>query len=279
MSLYGCDAGNILRECSDCPVDEKNKIVHVAFVDKTAWANISTTNPTTDIKAAEAACTAYVIRNVSGGYDGGTYSEGKAPGKQVTKIQGGTHIVTFTDFGYIENVDFWNRFKNVSNNYRMVYFTDTFAWFVPYPLTVMPKPVVSDDSTTNIEAEITVRWSSKDNPVNYAASVDAMESCAELFVYASLDWTQTSGSQATILDSTFTVGSGDGIYITLDTAKTLDKIEVVEGDLPTGISAEVSSDLIIIDGSSVVTGTHEVTLKAFNACGVATEFTVTFIIE
>ena len=277
MSLFGCTTVT-KRSCDDCPTSERNKVIHVAFVRKGTTINKSTgALYMSTLLAAELACNAYIIRNVSGEYDGGAFTEGTGPGKQISRPLGGTHQITFTDFNYVGNESFWNTFKLTSSNYEMHFFTDTRGWYVDKPVSVTPKPAITADNQTEIEAAITVKWSSKDNPISYLADVDDLEACQALFTFGT--FVNESNSLATISGATLTLDSGDIINTYTDTAVTLASVEVVEGTLPTGLAVSVSGTKVYITGSSVATGTYAVSIRASNSCGVSGEFDATIIIQ
>lgn len=284
MSLYGCYAGTVRRECNDCSEEELSKIVHVAFVLSSELAGIDKTSPNaliTDILDLERTCKAYVIRNTSGTYDGGAYTEGKGPGKQTSRITGGTHTISITDFDYTNNVEFWNKFKYISGNYNAIYFTDTYAWIINRPLTIIPTPSLVEDSTATIgeNAIVQIKWQSKDNPVNYKANVDALAQCLQLFDYSLLSWTQGSGSMAIIDGDTITAAQSAGIRVILNTSVDLAGVEVVSGSIPAGLSISASGQIVEIIGAGTVLGTSDLTLRVYNSCGVATELDVVIVIE
>lgn len=275
-SLFGC-TNTSPRSCDDCPIEERNKLIHVAFVKKGTTINKTTAALyMSTLLAAELSCNAYIIRNVSGEYDGGALAEGTGPGKLVSRVLGGTHIVTFTDFNYVGNEEFWNSFKSSSQNYEMHYFTDTRGWYVDKPISIAPKPAVTADNQTFMEAQIIAKWSSKDNPISYLANVDSLETCQVLFEFGT--FVNESNSLATISGSTLTLDSGDVINTYTQTSITLDTVVVTEGTLPAGIAVSVSGTKIYITGSSVVPGTYLVTLRASNTCGVSGEFETTIVI-
>lgn len=280
MSLFGC-FDTPPRSCDDCTEDERRKIVHVAFIKKGTVIDKSTpVLLSSTLKAAELLCNAIIIRNVSGEYDGGTFTEGPGPGKQITRINGGTHQIVFTDFNYIKNVAFWNGFKRVSQNYYMIYFTDTYAWLVTEPVTVLPKPAFDRDNQAYIEADITVKWSSADNPQNYKADVDALSECQALFdIEDTTGLEPVSGNQATISGLDVTVDSGDNINIMVDTGVDLSTVEVISENKPAGLTVDTSLSDIRLYGSVAAAGVYPLTIRASNACGVSGEFTVTLIVE
>lgn len=279
-TLFGCtDIDG--RSCNDCPEIERQKIVHVALVqrgttiDKTSQATIISS-----ILAAELACNGYVIRNVSGEYDGGALTEGAGPGKSISRIVGGTHQVTFTDFDYVANAAFWNGAKDASQNYTMWYFTDSKGWEVPFPLTIMPKPAFGRDNQLFIEADITIKWSSKDHPLPYDANVDSLAECPELFVQSYLtEWTAGSGDQSVIDGFSLKLAQDDILNVSVDTGVDLSSVTDVNSTLPSGITATVSDQDIILSGSTSATaGDYSIVLRASNTCGVSGELTFTLTI-
>jgi hypothetical protein len=279
-TLFGCEE-DYPRSCDDCPIEERKKIIHVAFV--RSGVTIPTTSASalnTALLAAELACNAVIIRNVSGEYDGGTFVEGAGPGKQISRILGGTHNAIFTDFNYVGNESFWNAFKRKSQNYYMIYFTDTRAWVVPNALTVLPKPAFDRDNQGFIEADITVKWSSADNPVSYLADPDALNNCQVLFDFDTLDgFEQNSGDESTIDGTSISIDEDDNMNIYVDTEATIASVEVTSGTLPTGLTIEVSGTAILISGSPSVAGTYDLTIRASSACGVSGEFSITITVN
>lgn len=277
MSPFGC-TNTAPRSCDDCPTQERNKIVHVAFVKK--GTTINKTTPAllmSSLLAAELACNAYIVRNVSGEYDGGTPTEGTGPGKQISRPLGSAHQATFTDFNYVSNVEFWNTFRFVAQNYEMYFFTDTLAWYVNKPVSASAKGTITNDYQTFIEALVTVKWSNVANPIPYKSDVDQLENCQTLFTFGT--FVNESNSLASISGANLSIDSGDTINTYTNTAITLSSVEVKEGSLPSGITVSVSGTKIYIQGHSTALGTYPVTIRASNACGVSGEFEATILVE
>jgi hypothetical protein len=279
-TLFGCEE-EVPRSCDDCPVEERKKIIHTAFV--RSGVTIPTTSASalmTALKAAELACNAVIIRNVSGEYDGGTFTEGAGPGKQISRILGGTHNAIFTDFNYVGNESFWNSFKRKSQNYYMIYFTDTRAWFVPNALTVLPKPAFDRDNQGFIEADITVKWSSADNPVSYLADPDQLNNCQVLFDFSETDgFEANSGDSSTINGEDVSIDEDDNMNIYVNTGVTLASVELESGTLPTGLTLDVFGTAITITGTPTVAGEYPLTIRASNSCGVSGEFSIIITVE
>lgn len=277
MSLFGC-SNTAPRSCDDCPTQERNKIVHIAFVKR--GTSIDKSTPAlfvSTILAAELACSAYIMRNVSGEYDGGAFTDGTGPGKQISRPTGGAHQVTFTDFNFVGNEDFWNTFKFTAQNYEMYFFTDTRGWYVDQPVAASPKPAITADYQTFIEASVVIKWSSVNNPVSYEANVDILENCQTLFTFGT--FINESNSLASINGSMLSVDANDAINTYTNTAISLSSVEVKEGVLPTGITLNVQGTKIYIIGSSSAMGTYPITIRASNACGVSGEFEAIIVVE
>lgn len=284
-SLFGC--GTIAeRSCNDCPIDEPNKIVHVAFVKN--GVTINNTTPSllmSTLLAAELACNAYIIRGVSGAKAEPSYSEGKGRGKGLKTILAASHTVTIIDFDYINNANFWNKFKKYSQSYYMIYFTSNYAWIANKPMSVKPGDPITDDLNTFIEASIVVEWSSIDNPLPYPANVDDLEDCQSLFDFSTLlGFQNTSGSEADITNDptgdTINIDSNDIIAAALDTGvSSLSTVEVNSGSLPTGVTLAVSGDNILISGTPTVAGTYNIVVRGCNSCSICGEFPLTIIVS
>lgn len=284
MSLFGCD--NIVgRVCNECPENENNKIVHAALVRK--GISVTLTNPATviaNILAAEAACNAHVVRNISGAYDGGTLTEGKGPGKSTTRVTGGEHVLTFTDFDYIPNAEFWNTVKYAGRGYDLYYFTSNYVWVVKNTgLSINPKPAVTDDIKTNIEAEISIKWSSSDNPLPYLANVDSIEDCVALFDTSSTHFVAGSSDASVITTGTSTVpdqvaaSTAQAIHISYNAGVAFSRFE--SSGLPQGLTVSKTGNFIKIDGTATTSGEYDTVISVFNDCNVSADFAVKFVIS
>jgi hypothetical protein len=282
MSLFACD--NIpSRACEDCVTDELNKVVHAAFVRR--GTSISTSSIVSGLLAAELAGTAYIIRNVSGAYDGGKGSYGKGQGKQLKRLVGKAHSLTFTDFGYVENVQYWTDMEDTASNYDLYFFTDTFGWVVTNAfLSIEATGTITDDNQTFIEAAIAVTWSKRSNPLNYTASVDSLATCQQLFNGDAISFTNVSGSTGTIvpgvIDEIDLTRSVSSLNSKLQTGITLSSVSVISGTLPTGLTLSYSGPYITLTGTTTqAVGTYTVVIKAANSVGVAGQKTVKFVIS
>jgi hypothetical protein len=280
LTLFGC-GDQAPRSCDNCPEDELNKIVHVAFVRKGTAINTST--PALFISTlltAELNCNAFIIRNVSGSKPKPTSKEGKGAGKQIKRILAKEHSIDVIDFNYVKNVAFWNDIEQSAANYDMYYFTDTYGWVVTNTqLSINPMDEITDDNTTFIEGSFIVSWAQKGNPLPYKANVDSLQECQELFDGSELTWINQSGTESTIIGNEVTIDINAPLAIGVDTGVTLDSVSVEDGSLPTGLTVDVDGENIEISGTPTVAGTSNLILRASNACGVSGEISVTIVVN
>lgn len=280
-TLFGCGT-QTGRSCDNCPEDELNKIVHVAFVRK--GTSIDTSTPSlfiSTLKAAELACNAFIIRNVSGSKPKPTSKEGKGAGKQIKRILAKEHSIDVTDFNYLKNVDFWNDLEQSAINYNMYYFTDTYGWEVKNTqLSVNAMDEITYDNTTFIEGSFVVSWTQKGNPKPYKANVDDLQDCQALFDGESLveGWINQSSSTATIIGDEISVDKDSIIAVAIDSGADLDSAIVEDGSLPTGVVLSVEGQNIKLTGTPTVAGVYALILRASNPCGVSGEVSVTITV-
>lgn len=290
--LIGCTTAKP-KGCNDCPDDSPNRIIHGALVKKGTVIRTDTkANMLADLLAAELACNAYIMRRINGTKADPTFAEGPGQGKQTNRVQAASHTISYMEFNYANTkmVEWYNYMIDAAANFYLIYFTEGKAWFagrknnagtfVGAPVKILPKDPITDDNTTFITAMIDVSWNQKGNPVPYEFDDDALEACPQLFDYDELAGIQNqSGSEADVSDTTITVDEDGLINVQLDTGITLDSVEIIEGELPSGVSVSINSDVIVIGGNPTETGTFEVTISAANTCGLAGQFSVTIIVE
>lgn len=180
MSIYGCDEIQD-RACNNCPTEEPNKIVALAFVDKGTVIDTSTAQSfSDDILTAELAGAAQVIRQMSGSYDGGAVVTGPGPGKTLLRSIGGNHALTLVDYNYIPNAKFWNDMEKVAQYFDLYFFTSNFGWVVSGAfVSAEPKGTITDDLNSLIAPPIEIKWSKKGRPLPYLANVDILLECPD----------------------------------------------------------------------------------------------------
>jgi len=281
-TLFSC-FNQPARACEDCVTDERNKIVHVSFVKR--GTTIGTTTISADIMAAELAGNAYVIRNVSGSYDGGAPTYGKGLGKQIQRLLAKKHTISFIDFAYVSNAQFWADMEHQAANYDLYFFTDTQGWVQTNAyLSIDAKGTITDVNETFIEAMITAAWSYKSNPINYAANVDILSICQQLFNGDIASFLNVSGSTGTIIagviDEIDLTGSVSNLNSKLQTGVNINSVSVVSGTLPVGLVLSYSGTYILLSGvTTAAVGNYTVVIKAANSVGVAGQKTVKFVIS
>lgn len=279
MSVFACNTVP-QRNCEDCVTDELNKIVHSAFVKRG-----TTISAISDLLTAELAGNAYIIRNVSGSYDGGKGSFGKGQGKQLKRLLAKAHEVVFIDFSYVENCSFWADMESQADNFDLYFFTDTKMWSVTNAyLSIEAMGKITDDNQTFIEAEIHVSWSKKTNPCNSDVDVDSLSICQTLFVSSSAHFFNISGSTATIIsgatDEIDLVTTVTNLNARLNAGYTLDSVSVTDGTLPIGLAASFTGQFITLTGvTTQAVGTYTVVITGKNSVGVAGSKTVKFVIS
>jgi hypothetical protein len=281
-TLFSC-FNSPSRACEDCVSDERNKVVHVAFVQR--GTTISTSSIVADLLTAEIAGNSYIIRNVSGAYDGGAGTFGKGLGKQVQRLLAKKHTLTFIDFSYVANAQFWADMESQAANFDLYFFTDTQAWKQDNAyLSIEAKGVITDDNQTFIEGSVAVTWSYKTNPLNYEAEVDDLANCQTLFNGLSVSFGNVSGSTGTIIpgqtDEIQLVRNSSSLNARLQTGVTLSAVSIIDGTLPTGLTLSYSGPYITLTGTTTqAVGTYTVVIKAANSVGVAGQKTVIFTIS
>lgn len=284
FSAFACTV-RPARACSDCVTDERNKVVHVAFVKR--GTSIGTSASVGDILSAELSGLAYVIRNVSGSYDGGKATYGKGLGKAIKRLLAKTHTLTFIDFDYVENAQYWADMEGQAQNYDLYFFTDTQVWVQTNAyLSIEAVGKITDDNTTFIEADITATWSYASNPINYNADVDSLSSCQQLFDGTALSFYNISGSTATIIAGTGSipdeidmVHASSVLNARLNAGAAIASVSVIDGTLPAGLTLSYTGNFLTLSGTATTAGTATVIVKGANATGVAGQKSVKFVIS
>lgn len=282
FSVFSC-ATTPKRSCEDCITDELNKVVHVAFVKR--GTAIPTIGTVASLLAAELAGSAYIIRNVSGGYDGGKGTFGKGLGKQLKRLNGKNHTLTFIDFAYVDNTQYWADLEAQASGYDLYFFTDTRVWIqINAYLNVEAQGTITDNNETFIEATIVVTWAKITNPLNYIADVDSLAICPLLFIGSGLHFSNLSGSTATIIP-----GDPDEIDLTanvsvansrLATGVTLSSVRVTSGTLPAGLALGYIGSSITLTGTTTATpGIYLVTVEGANGIGISGFKNLKFVIS
>jgi len=288
VSLFCAEGEQTPRICVSDNDAEPNKIIHFAFLRNGTVLDTSTPEKVAEsLLAAELACRAIVIRNVSGMYDGGEAQMGPGQGRQAEKLLGYNHGLDFTDYVAIENIGFYDDLAKNMSRYYFVFFTANYAWPVRTTATLIPKPAVTDDNSTQIQIGVRVTWRDPKHPLPYRADTFPLDCCQSLFDVEDAEFLNVSGSTAAIfgleVDVTQTGGVGSPIAVELNTpvGVKIDSATVTsEVKLPTGLvlALKPNGAGIRISGTPTEAGRKEVTIRLQNACGVAATLETVFAI-
>lgn len=172
----GCGGSNSLTayNCNPCLVLEKGRVSAVAII-KNSFAFV---NPSSAAEwtAGIANGNIVVIWQTQGSYDGGSTTEQPGFGRSATSNGGTDHTLIFKDPNYLENPDFYNDLRNISDR-TIAFCTETAVHIVNAPVTFTPKNPVQDDVNSIVTWEVQAKWSADDSPVPYTQPNGIFESC------------------------------------------------------------------------------------------------------
>lgn len=278
-----CDADELVRNAKACYKEEGAGVYHAALIDKTAVIDRSTPETyMTTLLAAEAACKAFILRNIYGSYDGGTAQTGKSYGGGTPRRIGAEHTLTVADPQYVGNEAFWNAMQDQASKYNLEFFTESRVWPVKgKALTIDAKGAIVEDFKEIIEGSITMKWNDKDNPVSEPANVSDLATFPELAlgtVVSNGDETYTPGTHT----ATIAVSGALDLLIPFTNAVTH---EVPAGDERTALTAD---GVVIADTgtalrltapvSTLTPGSYSFTAAGSTACGVSGSQRFTLIV-
>jgi hypothetical protein len=163
-----------------CDPEFQNKIVAVAYVRKSA-ALSAQEKSTADLWIAALYDRylngeAYLVFNTSGEKPKPDTATVAGRGMQNTKALAKTHTLTYQDMqGVVQsNVQFYNDILGSAQNFDFYYFTPGRIWDASgYYVTVIGDPIITADLNTYQQAEVTVNWVSKVNPLPYEFDTDS----------------------------------------------------------------------------------------------------------
>lgn len=158
---------------------EPNRIIAVAFVEKQDDTLTLPSNTfDVDLLALEAVGSAFIMRNVNGEKNAGEAVTGAGKGTQPERIVGRQHELQITNFEIMagSNIDFWNKFQEVSYLYNLYFFTENKAWTpgVKNQIMVDSQLPITRDNQTFIEGLVVIRWNNKEQPIAYDVNVTAI---------------------------------------------------------------------------------------------------------
>lgn len=162
----GCEAEIGDHYCNDCDPDENGRVRSTAFI----ASDFAFTDPTnaTEWRNGILAKKIIIIPKTNGTFDGGSEVEVPGYGDQATKLTGYNFVTVYNDPNYKLNADFYNALKR-SSNWRFAYRTSSQIHLTQNTVSVVPKNPVTDDVTSSVVWNVTVKWAEEDLPIPYDA--------------------------------------------------------------------------------------------------------------
>lgn len=161
--------------CDTCLTPEKGRVRGVAFTkigvdildpsDPQVWKNIECND------------LGVIIPAVRGNYDGGSILEGPGYGSQKFRQIGTDHTVVYNHLWSCENKDFYDSIREVSD-YEFWMATESKIFRSVVAISAQPTMPITDDVASELEFQVTVKWSQKQLPQCYDIPGDIFESCA-----------------------------------------------------------------------------------------------------
>lgn len=153
---------NILDQyyCASCVDPEQGRIRGVAYVvDGAPLANTAS-----DLAWLNLVCNnlAVIIPEVRGTYDGGAPIESAGYGKVPQKNTGYNHQISYFEKYNCDNIAFYNKLK-YNSNFIFYWVTDKSLYSTGVPVQVSFKNQITDDTNSQLEFEVTIKWS---NPLH-----------------------------------------------------------------------------------------------------------------
>jgi hypothetical protein len=199
MSIYSLTCPDVSCYTNfSCDPEFQNKVVAVAFVKKSDALTVLEKASAAAWKSAllgrYASGSGFIVFNTSGEKPKPDTATTSGRGMQNTKALAKTHTLTYMDMqGVVQsNVQFYNEILATSQNYDFYYFTPGRIWDASGAyVTVIGDPVISADLNTYQQAEVSVTWISKVNPLPYEFDTDVF------LEGLSIDISVTAGSDLT----------------------------------------------------------------------------------
>jgi hypothetical protein len=258
----------------NCDPEFQNKIIAVAYVKKSAdldpalkddpeaWMDV--------FMQLYLDGDAYLTFNTSGEKPRPDTATTSGRGMQNTKTLAKTHTVNYMDMQGVTltNVAWYCDMLSSAQQYDFYYFTPGRIWDASGSyVTVIGDPVITNELNTYMQAEVTVTWVSKCNPLPYTFDTDTFLEG----LYFNIEG--PSGVPAT---TTFTcVGQSDTVTTNwtavLNYANPLDEgtqvwtLQAGSDSIPTGLT--ISEDGQTITTDSVELGTYNLTAVVTNESG------------
>lgn len=160
----GCGTTVPDHYCNPCETPEGGRLRSAAFIS----SDFEFTDPSNpdEWEAGIAAKKIIIVPEVNGTYDGGSEVETPGYGDQQTRFVGFNHQAVYNDPNYKLNADFYNAIKR-SRNYKFAYRTETQVHLTQNTVQVIPKNPVTEDLTSEVVWNVTVKWAEADSPIPY----------------------------------------------------------------------------------------------------------------
>lgn len=171
MAIYypGDNCQNLIPEhlCDPCSSIELAGVRSVAFID----SGFTFTNPesASEWNNGITAGSIILIPLTNGTFDGGTPQEGVGFGDNPTSLDGYDYVLQFLDPNFVGNWDFYDNIKNIRSGYKVAFRTGSRVVLSDKTVTVLPKAPVVNDVKGKVNWDVTVKWTSRSLPRDYAA--------------------------------------------------------------------------------------------------------------
>lgn len=284
MSLLDCKSKLARRAHNPCDSEdkkEKGRIRNLAFVRK--GVAITYSDPATmitELLAAEKNCTsgypdAVILRRTNGEYNGGEAETGEGRGDQAEIVTTKNHSLQIVDFDAIPNVDFWNDFEEISEDYNVIFFTEKRGWVVDdTDLTVIAKMAIANDVKADVNGEITVNWTNKKLPKNYTANVSGLKEYPTLGAA-----TLTGSGSETISDNSISVAVSTSVDVTVSFTDVATNFTMKDGStLPSWLTLDAVAGKLT-GTAPAAAETSKFTVVGENDCGIQSEVEITVIVS
>jgi len=255
---------------------EGARVREVIFVEK-ANDDVDLNGTPAEIVAAfltkELACQAFILRALSGTYDGGQQVTGDGRGDAPTRVTGKTHQVAFIDDAAVGNEDFYNFLEANLSDYNAYFTTETRVWPVTGKLLTggigLP---ISNSTEETIEGAFNFNWSDLKVPVTKDIDRSQLATNPTLPV---TDLTATGGASVTADSDIITIAQSTAFDVDVNITGAED-FEVVagEGDLPSWLSLDATTGKLT-GNSPAQAESSTFTIKGSKSCGVEGRMKIT----
>lgn len=176
MSSYLCRLEPFL--CAVCDNPENGRVSAVAYVQKGA----PMPNPSSAQDWVNLICNnlAIVIPSVRGTYDGGSPIDQNGYGRIPTSRVGANHEVQYMHLWQCENIAFYNSLMRLAGDFEFWFATGSKLHRGGKGLYISVQTPITEDVSSAMEFQVTVRWASYDLPLCYNLPPYIFDSCETL---------------------------------------------------------------------------------------------------